>query len=147
MTTTNPQTAEAVLYAAPSPIARYSAALLNIAITLVGAFVLIPADTFAGPVLGWLPAALGLLVVALGAVGTYAVPLLGARESAILKVVVSIAAGIIASVIDFVSAGEFTMTSVAFLVLAVLNGLGTQIGVQIRKESGEGGRHAAAPVA
>lgn len=135
--------ATAELVSAPSPVARYAAALLNVAITLVGAFVLIPEDTFAGPVLGWLPAALGLLVVALGAVGTYIVPLVGARESAILKVVVAVAAGVIAAIIDFVSAGVFTMTSVAFLVLAILNGLGTQIGVQIRKESGEGGRHAA----
>lgn len=125
------------------PLARYAAALLQIATTLVGAFVLLPDDTFAGGFRLWAPASLGLLIVALGAVGTYWVPLLGARESAILKVSVAIAAGVAGALVDFIAAGIVTPTSIGFLVLAILNGLSTQIGANIRKESGEGGRHAA----
>jgi hypothetical protein len=116
------------------PIARYAAVLLQIATTLVAAFVILPADTF-GSYASGIPASLGLLAVALGAVLTYAVPLLGARESSILKVAIPVAAGLVAVLIDFIAAGDFTPTAIGFLILAALNGIATKVGVEIRKDS------------
>lgn len=123
----------------PSPssaaLARYSAPLLQIAVTLLAAYVLFPAGTFAAPATG-VPAALSLLSVALGAVLTYVVPLVGASRSSWLKVIIPILTGVIASLIQFIAVGDFSTTAIAFLVLTVLNGLATKLGVEIRKDAG-----------
>lgn len=119
---------------ATGPVSRYAAVLLQLAVTLVGAFVILPQDVFASVGTG-IPAALGLVSVALGAVLTYAVPLLGENQSSWLKVAIPVAMGGIASLITFIAAGDFTATAIGFLVLSILNGLASKVGVEIRKDA------------
>lgn len=135
MTFPNPTTAElGEVVAVGSPVHRYAAVLLQILTAIVGAFVLLPGDVFASLETG-VPAGLSLLAVALAAVGTYYVPLLGARESSVLKVALAVAGGVIASVISFVQGGDYSATGFAFLALAVLTGIATKVGVDIRRDA------------
>jgi len=119
---------------ASASLSRYSSALMQIGITLLAAFVLLPVDVF-GETTSGIPAALGLLSVAVGAVLTYLVPLLGERQSSILKVAIPVVMGGIAALIQFIAAGDFSTTAIAFLVLTVLNSLASKLGVEIRKDA------------
>jgi hypothetical protein len=130
----NPDKVGTLAGAPSSVLNRYAAAFLQLALAVVGAFVLFPDGVFADPSTG-VPAGLSLLAVALGAVLTYWVPLVGARQSSVLKVVVPVGLTVIGSLIQFTTAGNFSSTAIALLALALLQGISSKLGVDIRKDA------------
>lgn len=105
---------------------RYAAALLSIAIVILTAFVAVPEGTQS-------PATIGQLVV-LGctAVVTYLVPLLDIRWAGILKTLTAVVGGVITALVPFWTAGHITTVQVAIVVLAALNAVAVEVGVQLR---------------
>ena len=69
-----------------------------------------------------------------GAVVTYFVPLLQGGWAAALKVAGAVIGAVIAAIIPLV-AGEWTMSAILIVVLAGLNALATQIGVDVRVQA------------
>ena len=116
-------------------IQKYFAALLSIALVVVTAFVAIPADQIT-------PTSVGqLAVLALGAVVTFLVPLLQGPWAAGLKTGAAVLAAIITAVLPFLTQGSIEPTQVAIVVLAALNALAVQVGVDIRTDASKA-RHA-----
>lgn len=110
-------------------IQKYLAALLSIALVVVTAFVAIPADQIT-------PTSVGqLAVLALGAVVTFLVPLLEGVWAAGLKTGAAVLAAVITAALPFLTQGNITPTQVAIVVLAALNALAVQVGVDIRKDA------------
>ena len=117
-------------------IQKYLAALLSIALVVVTAFVAIPADQIT-------PTSVGqLAVLALGAVVTFLVPLLQGPWAAGLKTGSAVLAAIILAALPFFTQGYITPTQIAIVVLAALNALAVQVGVDIRTDASKA-RHAA----
>jgi len=107
---------------------KYAAALLSIAIVVLTAFVAIPQNDLT-------PTALAQLgILGLGSVVTYLVPLLDKAWAGALKTGAAVIAAILAAVIPFLTTGEITMAQIAIVILAGLNALAVEVGVQIRKE-------------
>lgn len=110
-------------------IQKYFAALLSIALVIVTAFVAIPADQIT-------PTSVGqLAVLALGAIVTFLVPLLQGPWAAGLKTGSAVLAAIILAALPFFTQGYITPTQVGIVVLAALNALAVQVGVDIRKDA------------
>ncbi|MEX1078870.1 MAG: hypothetical protein WED09_07165 [Homoserinimonas sp.] len=107
---------------------KYLAALLSIGIVVLTAFIAIPeADRT--------PATIGQLVIlALGAIVTYLVPLLESRWAGLFKTGSAVVAAVIAAAIPFLTAGGITAVQVAVVALAALNALAVEVGVQVRKD-------------
>jgi hypothetical protein len=105
---------------------RYGAGLLAILITLVTAFVAIPASIYSPEVI------LGLAIVGLQAVATFGLPLVDGPWRGALKTGVSVILAILAAVIPLVSTGELNPTQIGVVVLAGLNVLASELGVAIR---------------
>lgn len=75
-----------------------------------------------------------IVAVLVGAIVTYFVPLLEGGWAAALKVAGAVLGAVIAAIIPLV-AGEWTMSAILIVVLAGLNALATQIGVDVRVQA------------
>lgn len=109
---------------------KYAAALLPFFVLVVGA----SATVFpqAGEPADW-NAIAQFVVLVLGAVITYLVPLVATKWRGAAKTGVSIVAAIISALIPFLLPGGFDPSvSVPVIVVAVLNVISTELGVQIR---------------
>lgn len=109
---------------------KYAAALLPFFVLVFGA----SATVFpkAGEPVDW-NATAQFVVLVLGAVVTYLVPLLSAKWQGAAKTGVAIAAAIVSALLPFVLPGGFDPSvSVPVIIVAVLNVLSTELGVQIR---------------
>lgn len=110
-------------------LSKYAAALLSIALVVVTAFVAIPDGALS------LGAVLQLAVLAVAAVGTYLVPVASVRWRGLMKTGVAIVGAALVAVVPFVTTGTITATGIAIVVLAGLNALAVEVGVQIRADA------------
>lgn len=110
-------------------INRYAAALLSILVTLVAAFAAIPADQFDAT------AAVQLGILAAGAVTTFFVPLVDGKWKGLLKTGAAVAAALLTAVVPLLSGAGLDATNLAVVVLAGLNALAVEVGVQIRQDT------------
>lgn len=108
---------------------KYLTAILTLAITLLTAFLAIPEDQRT-PETMW-----QLALLALGAVVTFIVPLLERRWAGLLKTGAAVAAGVIGALIPLLSTGTLTGTQILVLILAGLNALAVEVGVQVRNDT------------
>ncbi|GAA3729982.1 hypothetical protein GCM10022239_03250 [Leifsonia bigeumensis] len=107
---------------------KYLAALLSIAIVLITAFVAIPDDQRT-------PATLWQLgILAAGAIATYLVPIVDGRWAGLLKTGAAIVAAVIGALIPLLGSGHLTVTQILVLILAGLNVLAVEVGVNVRKD-------------
>ena len=108
---------------------KYSAALLQIAIIVIGAYSLL--QTPVSPAAAW-----GLLVLGAQAVITYLVPLLSGRWAGGFKTGASIVIAVVGTLIPLIAQGGHLLPSQwAILILSGLNALAAEIGVQIRLDT------------
>lgn len=116
-------------------IQKYAAALLSIAIVIITALVTIPAEQLTPTAI----AQLGILAV--GAIVTYLSPLLSTAWAGGLKTGAAVIAAILTGVIPFLTQGYIEPIQILVVVLAALNALAVETGVNLRLDAG---RHAAA---
>src|SRR4051794_12612096 len=110
---------------------RYMAAILSAVTVLLSALISIPT--------GMLTGAAVVQMIALGAstVNTYISPLLNFKWKGILKTGGAVVAAIVAILFPIVHDGGFpTNTQIALMVLAAVNVVLTQVGVDIRVDMG-----------
>jgi hypothetical protein len=110
-------------------IQKYAAALLTIAITVITALVAIP-EAQMSPVV-----VIQLVIFGLGSVLTYFLPLLSGRWAAGLKTGVNVLAAILTAAIPFVQNGSITSMQIIIVILAALNALAVQVGVNLRTDA------------
>lgn len=108
---------------------KYLPPLLQIVITLLGAFVIIPQDQF-----GW-AAAVQLGILFAGAVIAYLVPLLHGAWAGGLKTGMTVLTAILSGVGAYFVSGDISPVTIALVLLGGLNALATEIGVEVRKEN------------
>lgn len=109
---------------------KYAAALLPFFVLVVGA----SATVFpkAGEPADW-NAIAQFVVLVLGAVVTYVAPLLDSRWRGFAKTGVAIVAAVVSALLPFILPSGFDPSvSVPVIVVAVLNVISTELGVQIR---------------
>lgn len=111
---------------------KYFAALLSIAIVVLSALLAIPSGRIdAG-------AAVQLVSVGVAAIVTYLTPLVNISWKGILKTGAAVIAAIISILYPIAYMhGIPTGTQIALMVLAALNALGVEMGVQIRTDTSE----------
>lgn len=108
---------------------KYASAIIGIVFTVLTAFVALPESQRDPATL------IGLVLVGLGAVGTFLLPLLKGGWAAGLKVAVAVLAAILSAVIPFLVTGTLTTTQIVIVVLAGVNALAVQVGVDLRQDS------------
>ena len=109
---------------------RYAAALLSIAVVVVGAFTAIPEGQVSPT------AILQLAIIAVGSVVTYLVPVVqGSKWAGVLKTGAAIIAAVLTAVVPFVNNGHITATQIGLVILAALNALAVEVGVNIRRDN------------
>jgi hypothetical protein len=107
---------------------KYAAALLSIAIVILTAFVALPADQVT-------PSAIAQLVLlGISAFVTFFVPLVGGKWQGLLKTGTAIIAAVLTAALPFILTGHISVTQIVIVVLAALNVLAVEIGVQIRAD-------------
>lgn len=111
---------------------RYAAALLSIAIVILTAFVAIPADQLGPVTVGQ------LVVLGAGSIVTYLVPLLDGFWAGLFKTGAAIVAAVATAAIPLFTTGQITTVQVVVVILAALNALAVEVGVQIRKDTPKG---------
>lgn len=109
---------------------KFLTALLQFAVLAVGAFVAIPEN-------GWtLVVIFQFLALIIGAIVTLLVPLAPGRWPALLKTGFTVLLGVIAALLPLLVDGQFNYrTGIPILVLAALNVLSSELGVQVRVAS------------
>lgn len=105
---------------------KYATALLSLAVVLVTAVVAMPDYT--------LVSILQFVVLGAGAVVTYVVPLLEGGWRGGLKTGIAVLAAVITAAIPLIG-GVWNVQTIAVVVLAAVNALATQLGVNIRVDS------------
>jgi hypothetical protein len=108
---------------------RYAAALLSIGILAITAFIAIPEGERT------LPSILQFGALVVGLFATYLLPLLPVRWAGVLKTGAAIVFGVIGALVPLISTGTLTTTQILVVMLAGLNALAVEMGVQIRKDS------------
>jgi hypothetical protein len=112
---------------------KYSAALLQIAIIVIGAYSIL--QTPVSAIAAW-----GLVVLAAQAVVTYLVPVLTGRWAGGFKTGAAIVIAVVGTLIPLIAQGGHLLPSqVAILILSGLNALAAEIGVQIRLDTASTG--------
>lgn len=111
-----------------STLTKYAAALIQLAIVLVGALAQLTGTVS-------LTDGLQLVPLAANAVLVYLVPLFGAAMRSGWKTGVAVVGALVAAAIPFVATGHITGAQVAIVLLAGLQALGAHIGVQIRNSA------------
>lgn len=112
-------------------INKYLAGLLTLAITVLTAAVAIPQESWALPATVWQFA--GLVV---STIVTIFLPLSKGRWAAMLKVLGSLAAAVVANVVGYLAGGgEWGVMQWMLLGLAILLALAAELGVNIRIDS------------
>lgn len=107
---------------------KYAAALLPFFILVIGA----SQTVFAGDSTDW-NAIITFAILVLGAVLTYIVPLTESKWQGALKTGIAILTVILSALLPFILPGGFDPTvNVPIIIVAVLNALATEFGVQIR---------------
>jgi hypothetical protein len=119
---------------------KYSAALLQIAIIVIGAYSIL--QTPVSAIAAW-----GLVVLAAQAVVTYLVPVLTGRWAGGFKTGAAIVIAVVGTLIPLIAQGGHLLPSqVAILILSGLNALAAEIGVQIRLDTASTGALVGHPV-
>lgn len=109
---------------------KYFAALLSVTIVVLTAFLAIPTGQIDGA------AIVQLVSIGVAAIVTYWVPLVNIKWRGILKTGAAIVAAMISIAYPiYVAHGVPNSTQIAMMVLAGLNALGVELGVQIRIDS------------
>jgi len=113
---------------------KYATAIFSLAVLVIGGLQVAVAT-------GITPTAIAQLVVlALGGVITYVVPLVPGKWSGVLKTGIAILAAVIVLVIPYITAGHITLDQILLVVVGAINAAATQLGVNIRKDDTPG-RH------
>lgn len=114
-------------------VQKYVAALASIIIVVLSALIAIPSGT-----LNW-TSALQLVAIGIAAILTYLSPLLNIQWRGILKTGAAILGAVVATALPIVNtlvAGQpFHPIYVALIVLAAVNALSVEVGVQIRTDT------------
>lgn len=109
---------------------KYSAALLQIAIVVIGAYSLLNPPITAA-------AAWGLVVLGAQAIVTYLVPLLSGAWAGGFKTGAALVIAVIGNLIPFLGQGFWLSgTQISILVLTALNVLASELGVNLRQDAG-----------
>jgi hypothetical protein len=108
---------------------KYAAAILQIAITVIGGFSIIPADQVTSA------AAWGLVALAAQAIITYLVPLVKGAWEAALKTGMSALIALLTVIIPFIGQGHLTPFQWSIAALAALNTVAAELGVAVRKDT------------
>jgi len=117
---------------------KYATAIFSLAVLVIGALQVAVAT-------GITPTAIAQLVVlTLGGVITYVVPLVPGKWAGLLKTGIAILAAVIVLVIPYITAGTITLDQILLVVVGAINAAATQLGVNIRKDDTQG-RHELAP--
>lgn len=106
---------------------KYLAALLSVAIVILTALAAVEVYT--------VDAIAQIAILALGTITTYFVPLLNGRWAGILKTGAALLAALIAAAAPLVIAGTYSPQAVLVVVLAGLNVLAVEVGVNVRKHA------------
>jgi len=107
---------------------KYATAIFSLAVLVIGALQVAVAT-------GITPTAIAQLVVlALGGVITYVVPLVPGKWAGLLKTGIAILAAVIVLVIPYITAGTITLDQILLVVVGAINAAATQLGVNIRKD-------------
>lgn len=109
---------------------KYAAALISIALV---AFAFLQ-TAFAGddsldPAEVW-----QLVALVAGAIATFALPLVPIRWAGALKTGAAVVAALATAILPFAMQGSLTLEQITIVVLAVLNALGVEVGVQARTD-------------
>lgn len=108
---------------------KYFAALLSITIVVLTALLAIPSGQINGP------AIVQLVAVGIAAIVTYLSPLVNIKWKGILKTGAAMIAAVISVLYPLlITHGAVTPIEIAMMVLAALNALGVEVGVQIRTD-------------
>lgn len=114
--------------ASANPLARYLAALVSLAITVLGAFVVIPSEEFG------LVAGLQLVVLGASTATTLFVPLVDAKWQGLFKTGLALVGAGITAAIPFVMTGSIDAQGIGLVLLALFQAVGVEIGVNVRKD-------------
>jgi len=107
---------------------KYATAIFSLAVLVIGALQVAVAT-------GITPTAIAqLIVLALGGVITYVVPLVPGKWAGLLKTGIAILAAVIVLVIPYITAGHITLDQILLVVVGAINAAATQLGVNIRKD-------------
>ncbi len=104
---------------------KFSAALIAIAITLVGALAQLTGNVTPSD-------AVQLVLLAVNALVVYLVPLAGTAAQSTYKTIAAVIVAILTAVAPFVVSGHISGAQIAVVVLAGLQVLGAHVGVQMR---------------
>jgi len=104
---------------------KYSAALLSIAIVVLTAFIASPTLTPTSII--------QLAILAVGAIVTYLLPLVPGAWAGALKTGAAVVVAVLAAVLPFVVTGGITVAEATVVILAALNALAVEVGVQLRR--------------
>jgi hypothetical protein len=106
---------------------RYAAALISFGIIIVGALVAIPDGEFG------VTAGIQLGILAISTAATYFIPLAPIRWQGIGKTGTAVALAALQALIPLITGGIYNRITIGLVVLAIVQALGTEFGVGIRK--------------
>ncbi len=110
-----------------SPLHKYAAGLLAIALVVVQAFV--TTTDFSTTTI------IQLALVAVAAIGTYFIPLLSGPWAGAGKTGVVVVGAILSALVPLVTGGTYTPQTVGLVILAAVQALATELGVSIRQDA------------
>lgn len=111
---------------------KYFAALISVAIVVLTALLAVPTGEIQGAAIAQ------LVAIGAGAVATYFLPLVDISWRGVLKTGAAAIAAVVSILVPILEAhGIPNSTQVALMVLAVVNALGVEIGVNIRTDTSD----------
>lgn len=109
-----------------SPLHKYAAGLLAIALVVVQAFVT-TTDFTATTIIQ-------LAIVTVAAIGTYFIPLLHGPWAGAGKTGVVVVGAILSALVPLVTGGSYTPQTIGLVILAAVQALVTELGVNVRQD-------------
>jgi len=107
-----------------NPLAKYAPALLSLALVVIG-YLANAADLNQTTILQ-------LVIVGVGAVGTYFVPLVPGAWAGALKTGVAVVIAVASGLTPLLTGHSYTVQSISLVILAGLTALATEVGVGVR---------------
>lgn len=113
---------------------KYATAIFSFAVLAIGGFQALVAVLGAGHTTGQLITSVAVFAVLIvGGIATFGVPLLEAKWQGAVKTGIALFTTLVAAVLPFATKGHFDVkTDLPLVVLAVLNAIATEFGIQIR---------------
>lgn len=108
-------------------MSKYLAALLSAIITIITALAAVEVYT--------IDAIVQLIILAAGTITTYFVPLVDGRWAARLKTGTALVTALLTALAPLIVSGAFTPQAILVVILAGLNALAVQLGVDVRVDA------------